>query len=171
VSRSRPIDPSHPELEAEAILDSLEDAVPSLAARALHIAEGVFPEAATWDDLERRRFEHQAGDRLAAILRMARSGDAVGAPELAELVEAGAVAAGAGAPLPHLLLALRVSRDLIVQAAVRLAGERRDGGAPALAVVLTKVLPVSDRLTDAVARGYWLAVVAPGGPGGAAGRG
>ena len=143
------------EQDAEVLLDALEAAVPSLATRAADIAAGVFPEAVGWDELERRRFEHQAAERLEAIVRLTRQGESVRGAELDDLVEAGESAAAAGAPLPQLLLTLRVSRDLIIQAAVRAAGERGDGWSPALAIVLTKVLPVSDRLTDAVARGYW----------------
>ena len=150
-----PSDVPTPERGAEALLDAVEGAIPSLATRAGDIAATVFPEAAAWDELERRRLEHDAADRLAAILRCTRLDDAVLGPDLDDLVAAGAAAAAAGAPLPPLILPMRVSRDLVVQAAVQLAGERGDGWSPALAVLLTKVLPVSDRLTDAVARGYW----------------
>lgn len=151
---SRP-NPTSVARDAELLLDALEEAVPSLATRAADIAAGVFPEAVGWDELERRRFEHQAADRLEAIVRLTRRDESVRGAELDDLVAAGAAAAEAGAPLPHLLLTLRVSRDLIVQAAVKATGDRGDGWSPALAVVLTKVLPVSDRLTDAIAQGYW----------------
>lgn len=154
-----PRDAPTPERGSDALLDAVEGAIPALAARAGDIAATVFPEAASWDELERRRLEHQAADRLTAILRLTRLGSAVRDPALDDLAAAGAAAAAAGAPLPPLLLPMRVSRDLLVQAAVQAAGELGDGWSPALAVLLTRVLPVSDRLTDAVARGYWREVV------------
>ena len=154
-----PADAPEAETLAEQLLDALEAAIPAMASRATNIASAFFAEATEWDDLERRRFEHQAAERIEAILTVTRSSDAARDVVLVGLVEAGGGAAAAGAPLPQLLLALRVSRDLIVQTAVRAAGARGPDWSPALAIVLTKVLPVSDRLTDAVARGYWLEVV------------
>jgi PAS domain S-box-containing protein len=58
------------------------------------------------------------------------------------------------------LLVLRISRDLVVQTAVEVAEERGRHWGLALSLLLTRVLPALDRLTDAVARGYWAAVLA-----------
>ena len=146
--------------DAERILDALEDAIPTMATRAADIAAGVFSEAAAWDDLERRRFERQAAQRLEAIVSVTRRDDLTDDAVYDDLVDAGGAAASAGAPLPQLLLSLRVSRDLIVQTAVQVAEEEEiPERNRALAVVLTRVLPVFDRLTDSVAWGYWSAVV------------
>lgn len=154
---SQMVDTPEAERGAETILDALGAAIPAMASRAADIAAAMFPEAGRWDELERRRFEHQAADRLDAILRVTRSdGQAMREVVFDELTGAGADAAAGGAPLPPLLLTLRVSRDLLVQTAVRDAGARGARWAPALAVVLTKVLPASDRLTDAVTHGYWM---------------
>ena len=54
---------------------------------------------------------------------------------------------------------LRISRDLVVQTAVEVAEERGRHWGLALSLLLTRVLPALDRLTDAVARGYWAAVI------------
>lgn len=148
-----------PHSAAEEILDSLEASVPEMARRAGDIVATVFPEAAGWDDLERRRFERQAAERFEAILSVTRTRSDVDDELFDGLADAGGAAAFAGAPLPQVLLTLRISRDLMVQTAVTAAEERGTQWALALAVVLTRVLPVLDRLTDTVARGYWSAVL------------
>ena len=152
-------DASSPHGAAEDILDALETAIPAMARRAADIVASVFPEAAAWDEDQRRRFEDQAAGRFEAIFSVTRSAEPVDDDSIfAELADAGGAAAFAGAALPQILLTLRISRDLMVQTAVRTAEERGTQGL-ALAVVLTRVLPVLDRLTDSVARGYWSAVV------------
>ena len=151
-------DASSPHGAAEDILDALETAIPAMARRAADIVASVFPEAAAWDEEQRRRFERQAAGRFEAIFSVTRSEEPVDDDIFAELADAGGAAAFAGAALPQILLTLRISRDLMVQTAVRTAEERGTQGL-ALAVVLTRVLPVLDRLTDSVARGYWSAVV------------
>jgi len=143
--------------DAEAILDLLERSVDDMARRSADIVVGVFPDAARWRPQQRARFEAQARARFEAIVAVTRSGDADD-ELLDELADAGGAAALGGAPLPQVLLSLRVSRDLLVQAAVAAAEELGQLRSIALAVVLTRVLPVLDRLTDSVARGYWTAV-------------
>jgi len=76
-----------------------------------------------------------------------------------DLQEVGAGAAWAGSSLPQLLLVLRISRDLVVQTAVEVAEERGRHWGLALSLLLTRVLPAVDRLTDAVAQGYWNTIV------------
>ena len=143
--------------EAEAILDALERSVDDMARRAADIVAGVFPEAARWRDDQRARFVQQARARFEAIVAVTRS-DTTDDDLLEDLADAGGAAAFAGAPLPQVLLTLRISRDLLVQTAVTAAEELGQHRSLALAVVLTRVLPVLDRLTDTVARGYWAAV-------------
>lgn len=143
--------------QAEAILDALQGSVGDMAERAADIVEATFPEAAHWTELQRQQFMRQARARFEAIVVLTRAGSAD--DELLEdLADAGRAAASAGAPLPQVLLTLRASRDLLVQAAVAAAEELGQQRSVALAVVLTRVLPVLDRLTDTVARGYWAAV-------------
>jgi hypothetical protein len=141
---------------AETILDLLERSVDDLARRAADIVAGVFPEAARWRPDQRARFEAQARARFEAIIAVTRSGTTDDAL-LDDLADVGAAAALAGAPLPQVLLTLRISRDLLVQAAVAAAEEAGQLRSVALAVVLTRILPVLDRLTDTVTRGYWTA--------------
>ncbi len=143
--------------ETESLLDALEAAVGDMAERAADIMTATFPDAAGWTGQQRRRFVRQARLRFEAIVAVTRAGTTE--DELLEdLAAAGGAAAFAGAPLPQVLLALRVSRDLLVQSAVAAADELGQQRGVALAVVLTRVLPVLDRLTDTVARGYWAAV-------------
>jgi PAS domain S-box-containing protein len=143
--------------QTEALLDALERTVGDMAERTADIAAATFPEAAAWTDPQRQRFVRQARARFEAIVALTRAGSAD--DELLEdLADAGGAAAFAGAPLPQVLLTLRVSRDLLVQSAVAAAHELGQQRSLALAVVLTRVLPVLDRLTDTVARGYWAAV-------------
>jgi PAS domain S-box-containing protein len=144
--------------DAEAILDLLERSVDDMARRAANIMSGAFPEAAAWRPEQRASFERQARARFEAIVALTRS-ETADEDLLEELADAGGAAAFAGAPLPQVLLTLRISRDLLVQAAVSAAEELGQLRSIALAVVLTRVLPVLDRLTDTVARGWWTAVL------------
>jgi PAS domain S-box-containing protein len=61
--------------------------------------------------------------------------------------------------LPRLLVILRMSRDLVVQTAVELAEGRGRHWGLSLSLLLTRVLPAMDRLTDALAQGYWAAIL------------
>jgi PAS domain S-box-containing protein len=54
---------------------------------------------------------------------------------------------------------LRISRDLVVQTAVELAEEGGRHWGLALSLLLTRVLPAMDRLTDSLAQGYWAAMI------------
>lgn len=143
--------------EAEAILDALEHSVGDMAERAADIVATAFPEVAAWSEQQRRQFVRQARARFEAIVAVTRA-ETTDDELLEDLADAGGAAAFAGAPLPQVLLTLRISRDLLVQCAVATADELGQQRSVALAVVLTRVLPVLDRLTDTVARGYWAAV-------------
>lgn len=143
--------------DAEAILDVLERSVDDMARRAADILASTMPDGGRWSEQARDRFERQARARFEAIVAVTRS-DTTDDELLEDLADAGGAAAFAGAPLPQVLLALRISRDLLVQAAVGAAEELGQLRSIALAVVLTRVLPVLDRLTDTVTRGWWSAV-------------
>jgi PAS domain S-box-containing protein len=78
---------------------------------------------------------------------------------LADLAGIGADAARHAVPLPGVLILLRTSRDLVVQTAIEVAEQRGRHWGLALTVVLTRVLPSIDRLSDALARGYWEAAL------------
>jgi len=60
--------------------------------------------------------------------------------------------------LPQILTLLRVSRDLVVQNAIDLAQRDDREGSQALSLLMTRILPVIDRLGDALTAGYWNAM-------------
>jgi len=139
------------------LLDALDGKAEDMADRVFDIFQQAFPDAAAWPEAERARFVAEARRRFEAILAITEHGDDL---ELVhELQEVGASAAWSGSSLPELLLVLRISRDLVVQTAVELAEERGRHWGIALSLLLTRVLPAVDRLTDAIAQGYWAAIV------------
>lgn len=150
-------EPAH--ADADDLLEALDSRCADMARRAYDIFVTVFPDARDWDERERSRFVDQATARFEAILAVASQGAEVDEALTDDLQEVGAAAAWAGSPLPQLLVVLRISRDLVVQTAVELAEERGGHWSLPLALLLTRVLPAMDRLTDSLAQGYWAAVV------------
>lgn len=142
----------------EELLDALGGHTGEMARRAYDIFAAALPGAAGWSLCEQAEFVAQARSRFEAILAVAGHGAEVDPAFVDELHEVGANAARTGAPLPELLVILRISRDLVVQTAVQLASERANA-ALALSLLLTRILPAMDRLTDALAQGYWAAVL------------
>ena len=145
--------------DAAELLEALEGRSAEMARRSLELFRDVMPEATIWTAEEEQHFVDQATARFEAILAVTRAGDDVDASLIEDLTEVGASAAWAGSPLPQLLVVLRISRDLVVRTAVEIAEARGQGSGPALALLLTRVLPALDRLTDALAQGYWAAVI------------
>jgi PAS domain S-box-containing protein len=146
-------------LDPDSLFGALDDRAGSMARRAHDLFVSFFPEAAAWGSGQQARFIEDAKARFEAILAVASLGDDVDETLMAELESVGAEAAESGAPLLEILAVLRISRDLIVQTAVEVAEERGRHWGLALSLVLTRVLPALDRLTDAVARGHWQAVM------------
>ena len=146
-------------VDATDLLQALHGKTAQMAARAYEIFSEVFPEAADWTDAEHARFVAQAKARFEAILAVASQGAEVDEALVEDLEEVGAAAAWAGSPLPQLLVLLRISRDLVVQTAVEVADERGRHWSLPLALLLTRVLPAMDRLTDSIAQGYWSVVI------------
>jgi len=148
-------------LEPDALLALLEGRVDEMAERALYLLQGVMPEAREWTEVQRERFLTEAGARIRGIIAVCAHGPgSVHVDGVAkDLAEIGADAANSGVPLPAVLVALRTTRDLMVQTAVEAAEDRGRRWGLALAVTLTRVIPSIDRLSDAVARGYWEAVL------------
>lgn len=151
------------DLDAEAggperLLQALERRSGEMAQQAFQIFAQVFPEAEAWSASARARFVEQARSRFEAILAVARRGGDLDEVLAGDLKGAGAAAAWDGAPLPQLLMVLRISRDLVVQTAIEEAQDRGGSGL-ALSLLLTRVLPAVDRLTDSLAQGYWSAVI------------
>jgi len=145
--------------DAADLLEALEGRSAEMARRSLELLRDVMPEATIWTAEEERHFIDQSTARFEAILAVTRAGDDVDASLIGDLREVGASAAWAGSPLPQLLVVLRISRDLVVRTAVEIAEARGRGSSQALGLVLTRVLPALDRLTDALAQGYWAAVI------------
>jgi PAS domain S-box-containing protein len=145
--------------DAAELLEALEGRSAEMARRSLELFRDVMPEATIWTAEEERHFVDQSTARFEAILAVTRAGDDVDAALIDDLREVGASAAWAGSPLPQLLVVLRISRDLVVRTAVEIAEARGRGSSQALGLVLTRVLPALDRLTDALAQGYWAAVI------------
>ncbi len=142
-----------------ALLDALDGKAPQMARRAFEIFTTVFPESKGWRDGEKAKFIEQARRRFEAILAITAQGVDVDTDLVGDLEGVGAGAAWSGSSLPQILVVLRISRDLVVQTAVEVAEERGRHWSMALSLVLTRVLPAMDRLNDAVAQGYWQAVV------------
>ncbi len=130
-----------------------------MARRALDLFRRAMPETALWAAEDEQRFIEQSTARFEAILAVTRAGDKVDDSLVDDLRDVGASAAWAGSPLPQLLVVLRISRDLVVHTGVEIAEARGQGSSQALALLLTRVLPALDRLTDALAQGYWSAVI------------
>jgi PAS domain S-box-containing protein len=143
----------------QALLDALDGRSEEMARRAFDIFTTVFPEASGWTLNEQARFIEQARKRFEAILAVTGQGEEVDEALVGDLQDVGASAAWSGSPLPQLLVVLRISRDLVVQTAIEVAEERGRHWGLALSLLLTRVLPAMDRLTDAIAQGYWAAVV------------
>lgn len=141
------------------LLDALDGRSEEMARRAFEIFSVVFPEARAWDLNDQVRFVEQARTRFEAILAVTGAASIVDGSMLGDLEDVGAAAAWSGSPLPQLLVILRISRDLVVQTAVELADGRGRHWGLALSLLLTRVLPAMDRLTDAVVEGYWAAVI------------
>src|SRR5437660_9345107 len=143
----------------QGLLGALDVRSEEMARRAFEIFASVFPEASGWSLTEQARFIEQAKGRFEAILAVTGQGAEVDEALVEDLQAVGAAAAWSNSPLPQLLVVLRISRDLVVQTAVELADERGRHWGLALSLLLTRVLPAMDRLTDALAQGYWAAVV------------
>ena len=146
-------------VDPQELLDALDAKTDEMARRALEIFRTVWPEASNWSMTAQGRFVEQAKGRFEAILAVTSQGSEVDEALVDDLQAVGAGAAWDGSPLPQLLVVLRISRDLVVQTAVELAEERGRSWGLALSLLLTRVLPAMDRLTDALAQGYWSAVV------------
>src|SRR3954466_8362210 len=146
-------------VDPQDLLDALDGKSEEMARRAFDIFATVFPEATGWSLSEQAKFIDQAKGRFEAILAVTGQGAEVDEALVGDLQDVGAGAAWSGSPLPQLLVILRISRDLVVQTAVELAEERGRHWGLALSLLLTRVLPAMDRLTDALAQGYWAATL------------
>jgi PAS domain S-box-containing protein len=152
-----------PQVEIGPDLTSLLEAVRAraddMAQRALDIFSKATPETALWSAAEQERFISQSRRRFETILDVTGTNEGIDDDLVSDLEAVGAGAAWAESPLPQLLLVLRISRDVVVQTAVDVAEAWGRRWGLALSLLLNRVLPALDRLTDALAQGYWAAVV------------
>jgi hypothetical protein len=139
----------------DALLDLLGARSGEMAHRAFDIFSAAVPDARTWSLSQRARFVEQAKGRFEAILAVTGHGSAVDRALEGDLEKVGAAAAADEAPLSQLLAVLRISRDVVLQTAVEVVERKGVEWALALSLLLTRVLPAMDRLTDALSRGYW----------------
>lgn len=147
------------ELDPGTLLATLGTQSRAMAEQTLLLLATVYPNAAEFSDAQREIFIAEAVERIEAIIALcARGPDSHESLEL-DMADVGAAAAHAGVPLPAVLAALRITRDLVVQTAIETAEARGRHWGMALSVTLTRVLPAIDRLSDAVALGYREAVL------------
>jgi hypothetical protein len=143
------------DLEPGELIGLLDARAEQMAYRVFKIFSTVFPEAGTWPLPKQGEFVQQAKGRFEAILAVTEAGADVDDSLFDDLHRIGASAARTGTPLLQLLVLLRMSRDLVVQNAVELAETAGRHGGFALSLLLTRILPAMDRLSDALAQGYW----------------
>lgn len=147
------------EMEASApadlsiLVSLLDEQSGDMAARAYTSLCKVYEPATSWTIEQRARFIEQTRTRFEAIFAIVVAGDAI---DLAgELGEVGAAAARSGSSLPELLATLRISRDLIVESAIELLEMSHQQWSDAFLVLVARILPAIDNLTDAISKGYW----------------
>ena len=147
-----------PDMKPQELVELVADRAEHMASRLLKMYMTVFPKAASWPVERQARFVQVTKARFEAILSVAALGDHFDPDLIADLEQIGAAAARSSVKLPQILVMLRVSRDLVVQNAIEMAGSGDRHGGPALSLLLTRILPAMDRLSDALTAGYWEAM-------------
>lgn len=150
-------DPTHSSepTDPQWLMESLQQRTDELANQAYDRFVRVIPDARQWTDEQKHTFIGQAKSRFDAILSVMTQGTQVDNALRRDLEEVGSSAAWAGTSLPHLLLVLRISRDLLLQFALRLADQRGASLNASLGAFSARMLPAIDRLTDALSDGFW----------------
>lgn len=141
------------------LLQALDGRSADLARRSFDAFRQMVPEAAAWSLERQARFVRDAEQRFDMLLALTEQLEMLDSELMGDLREVGAAAAEEGTPLPHLLVVLRISRDLLVQTAIEVAEQQGRHWGLALSLVLGRITPAIDRLTDAMAEGYWEHVV------------
>lgn len=142
------------DLRPQELVERLDERTEQMALRMLKMYATVFPQVENWPISRQADFVRRTKQRFDAIMAVAL-GEEFDDAFLADLHRIGAQAARSGVKLPEILLLLRMSRDLVVQNAIDIAGEEVRHGAFALSLLLTRILPAMDRLGDTLAAGYW----------------
>jgi hypothetical protein len=149
--------PAGPDLDPQELVAALDERAGHMALRMLKMYATVFPQAGGWPVERQGLFVRRTKERFEAIMAVAL-GEHFDEELLVELSRIGARSARAGVELPQVLLLLRISRDLVVQNAIEIAGSAERPGSFALSLLLTRILPAMDRLGDALTAGYWEAI-------------
>lgn len=145
------------DLDPQELVDLLDERTEHMALRMLKMYSTVFPQVERWPIERQSHFVRRTKDRFDAIMAVAL-GNEFDREFLNDLHRIGARAAEAEVKLPDILILLRISRDLVVQNAIEIAGEGERQGSFALSLLLTRILPAMDRLSDTLAGGYWEAM-------------
>lgn len=152
-----------PDLDPAELIEMLDERTEHMALRMLKMYATVFPQVQNWSIERQSHFVLRTKERFEAIMAVAL-GDDFDEEFLTDLRRIGSNAARRGVELPEILVLLRISRDLVVQNAIEIAGQDDRHGSFALSLLLTRILPAMDRLSDTLAAGYWQAVSRPGDP-------
>lgn len=146
------------DMQPDELLQLLDERAELMARRVLMMFSAAFPDAARWTPQQQCRFVQRARSRFESVLAVAAVGDQIDESVYQDLRRIGAAAARSSTDLRQMLFLLRMSRDLVVQNAVELAGTGGGSSSYALSLLLTRILPAMDRLSDAVSGGYWEAL-------------
>jgi hypothetical protein len=145
------------DLDPAELIELLDERTEHMALRMLKMYSTVFPQVESWTIERQSHFVLRTKDRFEAIMAVALGND-FDEEFLADLRRIGANAARRGVELPEILVLLRISRDLVVQNAIEIAGDGERHGSFALSLLLTRILPAMDQLSDTLAAGYWQAM-------------
>lgn len=148
------------DMQPDELLQLLDERAELMARRVLMMFAAMYPDAANWSDQQKWRFVQRTRSRFEAVLAVAALGSSVEESLYEDLKGIGASAARSSTDLRELLVLLRMSRDLVVQNAVELADTGGRSSRYALSLLLTRILPAMDRISDAIASGYWEALFA-----------
>lgn len=152
--------PVSDDMKPEELLDLLDGRAELMARRVLALFAAMYPDAANWSDQQKVRFVQRTKSRFEAVLAVAALGSDIEESVYEDLRGIGAAAARTATDLRQLLVLLRMSRDLVVQNAVELADRDCRHSGYALSLLLTRILPAMDRMSDAISSGYWEALFA-----------
>lgn len=137
------------QIDIDSMLSALDERVDDLAKQVYEHFARQIPEARQWSEQRRDAFVAQARGRLGAVLAVIEQGAEVDEALQRDLEVVGATAASAGSSVPHILMVLRISRDVLLRETVRIGDDR------AVLDFSARLLPAIDRLTDALTLGFW----------------
>ncbi len=141
--------------DRQALLSALESSVDELSRRAFEHYSRSIPSARQWSPEQRDAFVLQAKGRFGAVLAVIQHGSQVDEALRSDLERVGAAAATSGTELAHVLLVLRISRDLLLSTAMQLSVEKNHAWDHLLTGFATRLCSSVDSLNDALSHGYW----------------